>query len=102
MLPLMYIFEISDIMFLIKSLKSPSISFNINHYISFSTSGTRSSGTKLIHNISFTNKHRNHFCQNLQAMECLTKSSLGTLVPNSRDRHEKQMATGFYAPQNTP
>ena len=61
MLPLMYIFEISDIMFLIKSLKSPSISFNINHYISFSTSGTRSSGTKLIHNISFTNKHRNHY-----------------------------------------
>ena len=24
-------------------------------------SGTRSSGTKLIHNISFTNKHRNHY-----------------------------------------
>ena len=28
--------------------------------------------------------------------------SLGTLVPNSRDRHEKTMATGFYAPQNSP
>ena len=59
--PLMYIFEISDIIFLVKSLKFPSISFNINHYISFSTSGTQSSGTKLLHNIPSTNKHRNHY-----------------------------------------
>ena len=61
LLSLMYIFKI---MFLVKSLKSPSISFNINHYISFSINGTRSSGTKLIQNISSTNKHRkvnNHY-----------------------------------------
>ena len=57
----MYIFEISDIMFLVKSLKFPSTNFNINNYISFSTSSTRSSGTKLIHNISFTNQHRNYY-----------------------------------------
>ena len=61
LLPLMYVFEISDIMFLIKSLKFPSNCFNINHFISFSSSGTRSCGVKLIHNISSTNKQRNFY-----------------------------------------
>ena len=61
LLPLMYILKISDIMFLIKSLKFPSASFDIKHYISFSSSSTRSSGTKLIHISSSTNKHRNQY-----------------------------------------
>ena len=57
----MYIFEILDIMFLIKSSKFPSNGFNINHFISFSSSGTRTCGVKLIHNISSTNKQRNFY-----------------------------------------
>ena len=57
----MYIFEISDIMFLVKSFKFPSDSFNINNYISFSTGVTRSSGVKLVHNSSSTNKERSHY-----------------------------------------
>ena len=59
LLPLMYVFEITDIIFLVKSFKFPSASFNINNYVSFST--TRSSGVKLIHNSSSTNKLRNHY-----------------------------------------
>ena len=58
LLPLMYVF---DIMSLIKSLKFPSNCFNINHFISFSSSGTRSCGVKLIHNISSTNKQQNFY-----------------------------------------
>ena len=46
----MYIF---DILFLINN---PTNNFNINNYISFSTSNTRTRGTKLRHNISSTNK----------------------------------------------
>ena len=47
LLPLMYIFEIADIIFLVKSLKFPSESFNINNYVSFlAGSATRSSGVK--------------------------------------------------------
>ena len=38
LLPLMYTFELSDIMFFIKSIKNPTSSFNIHHFISFSTS----------------------------------------------------------------
>ena len=60
LLPLMYIFEISDIIFFVNSLKHPTPSFNINLYISFSHSTTRSNSVKLHHNISFTNKER-HF-----------------------------------------
>ena len=44
----------------INSIKNPTSSFNINSYVSFSNSGTRSSGLKLRHNTSFTNKQR-HF-----------------------------------------
>ena len=55
LLPLMYTFELSDIMFFIKSIKNPTSSFNIHHFISFSTSA-RSGGFKLHHNPSTTNK----------------------------------------------
>ena len=56
----MYILEISDIMFFINSIKSPTSSFNINSYVSFSNSGTRSSALKLRHITSFTNR-QHHF-----------------------------------------
>ena len=36
LLPLMYIFEISNILFFIKNLKNPPNNFNIDTYISFS------------------------------------------------------------------
>ena len=49
-LPLIQSFEINDILFLIRSLKSPSPAFNIYNYITFNTSSTRSgSNHKLIH-----------------------------------------------------
>ena len=43
MLPLMMEYEIADIMFLIKLLKSPSSHFNIADFISLNISNTRSS-----------------------------------------------------------
>jgi len=60
LLPLMYVFESSDIMFFINNIKNPTSSFNISSYISFLHSRTRSAGLKLKHNISYTNKQR-HF-----------------------------------------
>ena len=56
LLPLMMEYEIADIMFLIKSLKSPSSHFNIADFISFNVSNTRSSSyLKLRHSVSKTN-----------------------------------------------
>ena len=50
LLPLMYLYEIYDVMFLIKSLKNPTHFFNIYNFISFQSSPTRSSSAnKLIH-----------------------------------------------------
>ena len=43
LLPLMYIYEISDILFFTKNLKNPTNNFNINTYISFSVDLTVSS-----------------------------------------------------------
>jgi len=50
LLPLMYIFEIQDVLFAIKSLNSPTSNFDINNYIMFTQDHTRSSTHgKLIH-----------------------------------------------------
>ena len=62
----MYIFELVDIMFFIKSLKAPTSNFNITDYVTFSSSTTRSSsGLKLIHNFSSNNKVRNFYFNRL-------------------------------------
>ena len=42
LLPLMHYFELQDIMFFIKSLKSPTDNFNIYDHISFARGSTRS------------------------------------------------------------
>ena len=60
LLPLMYIFEISDILFFIKNFKHSTNNFNIKTYVSFTVSNTRSCGLKLRHKASSTNKEH-HF-----------------------------------------
>ena len=51
MLPLMYIFELNDLLFFIKSLKNPSPHFDITKWIHLNTNVTRSSTHfKLAHN----------------------------------------------------
>ena len=64
-LPLMYIFELNDLNFFIKSYKSASSHFNINDYINFRTSITRSSTShKMIHQCSFsTLLYHFYFCR---------------------------------------
>ena len=61
LLPLMYIYELNDLMFLIKSLNIPIENFDIKDFISFNTSSTRyGSHLKLCHpRASSTNHH--HF-----------------------------------------
>ena len=61
----MYIFELNDLIFFIKSYKSPSDYFNINDFIFCSSITTRSStGFKLQHNASSNNLTYNfYFCR---------------------------------------
>ena len=62
LVPLMCIFELADIIFFIKSPKTPTSNFNISDYVSFCHGTTRSSsGFKLIHHHSPTNKASFYF-----------------------------------------
>ena len=55
LLPLMYNFELQDLLFLIKSLKLPTENFNIYDYITFARGSTRSGlNQKLVHSRSQT------------------------------------------------
>ena len=51
LLPLMYIYELTDISFAIKYFKKHTSSFDIFQYLQFNESTTRSSNTKLCHKI---------------------------------------------------
>ena len=66
MLPLMYYYDLSDILFFVKSVKFPSSHFNINKFVHFCEQFTRSStSNKMKHVYSSTNKHKNHYFNRL-------------------------------------
>jgi len=50
----MYIYDLTDIMFFIKSVKFPTDKFNIN-FVEFTSGPTRSAGYKLRHKTASTN-----------------------------------------------
>ena len=61
LLPLMYIYDLADIMFFIKSMKLLSEKFNIFDHVKFTSGPTRSAGLKLRHNIASTNSVMNSY-----------------------------------------
>ena len=68
-LPLMYIYELNDLMFLMKSLNAPTENFDIKDFISFNTSNTRSgSHLKLCHPRALSTNH-NHLYFNSTSIE---------------------------------
>ena len=61
LLPLMYFYELLDLLLLIQSLKNPDSSFDIKNYITFSSHDTRSgSCSKILLSHNSTNRSR-HF-----------------------------------------
>ena len=61
LLPLMYIYDLADIMFFIKSVKFPSEKFNILDYVEFTSGSTRLAGLKLKHKSTSTNNVMNSY-----------------------------------------
>ena len=55
LLPLMYLFELQDILFAIKSLKEPTSQFSITNYISFSSTSTRSGANNKLNHMQHLN-----------------------------------------------
>ena len=65
LLPLMYIYELNDLLFRIKSLKFPTSHFDISKYIQFSNYGTRATfAHKLNHPISLISTTYQHSFHN--------------------------------------
>ena len=64
LLPLMYIYELTDILFAIKSFKTSTNNFDIFQHLQFNESRTRSSNTKLCHKTSSNAISANsYFCR---------------------------------------
>ena len=60
-LPLMYVLDICDIMFFIKSLKAPTNAFNITDYIKFTSETTQSGSSYKLQHIRNTNVSSSNF-----------------------------------------
>ena len=60
LLPLMYMLDLRDIMFCVKSLKEPTADFNIREYISFSDQQTRSG----LHKKMNITRSKKNICRN--------------------------------------
>ena len=99
MLPLMMEYEIADIMFLIKSLKSPSDHFNIADFISFNNSNTRSSSyLKLRHSVSKSNIHSHFYFHRIPRLwNSLPLIDTSLSMPSIRARLRRHIWTHFIA-----
>ena len=67
-------YELTDILLFIKSIRTSNNSFDITEFISFSSSNTRSLGTKLCHRVSINNITLNSYF--------LDYLDFGTLFPS--------------------
>ena len=75
LLPLMYLLDYYDIMFFATSLKNPSSHFNIQQYVKFSSSNTRSSAANklcYIFSPNNTSRHLYFTCLPRTCMEFFT------------------------------
>ena len=69
LLPLMYNFELNELVFTLKSLKYPPPSFNITDYITYADGNTRSSSSgKMIHVRNNNNADRHFF--SIESLDC--------------------------------
>jgi len=57
----MYMFELQDLLFAIKSIKCPTSQFNIQDYIDFSSASTRSGASNKLVNTHHLNNISRHF-----------------------------------------
>ena len=106
LLPLMYTFDLFDIVFILKSLKYPSPSFNIMNFITFNTNKTRSSAHgKLIHQMSSNNLARNFFFFRIpQLWDALPPIDLSQSVASNKIKITRFLWSHFtsnFNPNNT-
>ena len=90
--PFMHTFELADIMFAIKALKSPSDSFDITNYVSFSYGSTRSSKNGKLRHIRSLDSKSKHFYFNRLPRLWNTLPLIGLSLPVA---HNKVVVKNF-------
>ena len=105
LLPLMYSYELTDILLLIKSLKYPDSSFPVKNYITFSSSNNRfGHNMKLIHQSSnFSIAHRTYFKRVVRLWNALPPINLSLSLPSIKNQITEFMWTHFlkyFSPSN--
>ena len=101
LLSLMYLYELDDLMFLVKCLKLPSDHFNICHYIKFASSSTRSgSSHKLVHSKSPSSAHQHFFFNRIvrlwNHLPVIDISYLSQLISSSNNSFLWEHFTTFF------
>ena len=61
LLPIMYTYELTDIVFAIKSLKAPNSNFEISKFLSFTVRNTRSAAQRKLKHVTVPNNKVRHF-----------------------------------------
>ena len=81
LLPLMYQYELNDLLFFIKSYKASNTHFDINQFVHFRSSSTRSSAaSKLVHQVSYSKLISIFFCRITRLWNALPQIDI-TLPP---------------------
>ena len=84
LLSLMYQYELSDLLFFIKCIKSPDPSFPVFNFVSFSCGNTRSSTfSKLTHRFRpYRSSQHTFFCRIVRLWNCLLPLDLSLSLPS--------------------
>ena len=84
LLPLLYLYELLDLLFFIKCLKFPDPSFPVLDFVSFSSKNTRSSTfSKLVHQHRLTsNSQHSFFCRIVRLWNSLPPLDLSLSYPS--------------------
>ena len=96
-LPLMMVYELADIMFFLKELKNPSNRFNITNYVTFSSTGTRSSTNKKLVPTRMVTSRLGHFYFNRlpRLWNALPPLNLDSSIPSLRGKLRKHFWNYF-------
>ena len=97
MLPLMYTYELNDLMLLIKTLKFPSTHFDIGKYIQFSNHSTRAASThKLSHRRAISScYHNSYFNRIIRLWNCLPVIDLSLSLDTLKTQFTNYMWSRF-------
>ena len=81
LLPLSMLYELNDIMFFVRNIKNPTESFNVQDYVSFNKSNTRSNSIKLVHKMQPVNKSLRNLSMR---WSCTLRPVIMLLLPTPR------------------